>query len=209
MSDVSPRAVPASRVRPKVRRVAIAAFAVLLPVAAHSLWDYIEIRRLVREIEAIRAKGEPVSEREAVGGNPPMPSKAHGAASYYLAGAMLALGTNPSAAITPIREWLVGESPSREKLDELAAPLHELVRRSSDALLLADKAAELPFEGFPAGTEYSYRTAGLLALSQLITARTLSLSHSGDAEAAADSAMGVLQIRRALRDARRVELARR
>lgn len=202
MSDPTPRAAPASRVRPRLRRVAIVAFAVLLPLAAHSLWDYIEIRRLVREIEAIRAKGEPVSEREAVGGDQPMPSKEHGAGSYYLAGAMLALGTNPSGAITPIREWLVAESPNQEKLDELAAPLHELVRSSTDALLLADKAAELPFDGFPAGTEYNYRTAAVLALSELITARTLTLSQSGDAERAITSVISGLQIRRALRDAR-------
>jgi hypothetical protein len=202
MSDVSARAVSASRVRPTLRRVAIAVFAVLLPLAAHSLWDYIEIRRLVGEIEAIRAKGEPVSEREAVGGNQPLPAEQHGAASYYLAGAMLALGTSPSRAITPIREWLAEPTPSREALQQLAAPVHELARNSSDALLLADKAAELPFDGFPAGTEYSYRTAGVSDLSELITARTLSLSQSGNADAAVGSVISGLQIRRALRDAR-------
>jgi hypothetical protein len=202
MSDVSARAVSASRVRPTLRRVAIAVFAVLLPLAAHSLWDYIEIRRLVGEIEAIRAKGEPVSEREAIGGNQPLPAEQHGAASYYLAGAMLALGTSPSRAITPIREWLAEPTPSREALQQLAAPVHELARNSSDALLLADKAAELPFDGFPAGTEYSYRTAGVSDLSELITARTLSLSQSGNADAAVGSVISGLQIRRALRDAR-------
>lgn len=202
MSDVAPRAVSVSRVRPRLRRVAIVAFVVLLPLAAHSLWDYIEIRRLVREIEAIRAKSEPVSEREAVGGNQPLPSEQHGAGSYYLAGAMLALGTNPSRAVTPIREWLVAPQPNRDELQQLAGPVHELVRNSSDALLLADKAAELPFDGFPAGTEYSYRTAGVSALSELITARTLSLSQSASADPAVDSAISGLQIRRALRDAR-------
>lgn len=202
MSDVSPLAVSGSRVRPRLRRVAIGAFAVLLPLAAHSLWDYIEIRRLVREIEAIRAKGEPVSEREAIGGNQPVPSAEPGAGSYYLAGAMLALGTSPSRAITPIRESLAAPTPNPEALQQLAGPVRELVQRSSDALLLADKAAELPFDGFPAGTEYSYRTAAVSALSQLITARTLSLSQSGDAGAAVDSVISGLQIRRALRDAR-------
>lgn len=202
MSDVSPRAASANRVRPKLRRFAIAAFVVLLPLAAYSLWDYVEIRRLVREIEAIRAKGEPVSEREAVGGNQPLAAEEHGAASYYLAGAMLALGTSPSRAITPIREWLVQPMPNRDTLQQLAEPLHELVRNSSDALLLADKAAELPFDGFPAGTEYSYRTASVSALAELIAARTLSLSQSGDGDAAVDSVISGLQIRRALRDAR-------
>ena len=202
MSDVSPRAIAATRVRPRLRRVAIAAFAVLLPVVAHSLWDYLEVRRLVREIDAIRAKGEPVSEREAVGGNQPLPAEQHGAGSYYLAGAMLALGTRPWGATTPIREWLAEPKPNREQLQQLAAPVQELVRNSSDALSLADKASALPFDGFPAGTEYSYRTAGVSALSELITARTLSLSQSGNADAAVESVISGLQIRRALRDAR-------
>jgi hypothetical protein len=201
MSDVAPRATPASRVRPGLRRVAIAAFVVLLPLAAHSLWDYIEIRRLVREIEAIRAKGEPVTEREAVGGNQPLPTEKVGAGSYYLAGAMLALRSNPwAAAITPFREWLAAPVPDREALPRLAGPVEELVRNSSDALALADKATGLSFDGFPAGTEYSYRTGGVIALSELISARTLSLSQSGNADAAVDSVISGLQIRRALRD---------
>ena len=95
MTDAPQSAVAASRVRPALRGFAIVAFAILLPIAVHSLWDYVEVRRLVHEIEAIRAKGEPVSEREAVGGEQPLASETHGAASYYLAGAMLALGSSP------------------------------------------------------------------------------------------------------------------
>jgi hypothetical protein len=207
MSDLSARPVSARRVRPALRRAAIAAFVVLLPLAAHSLWDYIEIRRLVREIEVIRAKGEPVSEREALGGIQPLPSEEHGAGSYYLAGAMLALGSSPGRAIAPIREWLVDPEPDRDELRRLAGSLHELVRNSNDALLLADKAAELPFDGFPAGTEYSYRTAGIGVLSELIAARTLSLSQSGNTDAAVESVTSALQIRRALRDARWMEVS--
>ena len=48
---------PERRVRPALRRIAIVAFAIPIPIAAHSLWDYIEVRRLVREIQAIRAQG--------------------------------------------------------------------------------------------------------------------------------------------------------
>jgi hypothetical protein len=207
MSGAAPRALAVGQVRPGLRRLAIVAFLVLLPLAAHSLWDYIEIRRLVREIEAIKARGEPASERDVVGGSRPLASEEHGAASYYLAGAMLALGASPTGAITPIREWLAVPQPNRDGLTRLAGPVHELVRQSSDALLLADKAAGLPFNGFPAGTEYSYRAAGVGALSELITARTLSLSVSGSADAAVDSVISGLQIRRALRDARWIAIS--
>src|SRR3954467_11474465 len=197
MSNGLGGAVLEGRVRPILRRISIAAFAVLLPLAAYSVWDYVEVRRLVREIEAIRAKGEPVSEREAVPGNQSVPSAKHGAASYYLAGAMLALGTSPWRAVTQMRESLAAPAPDREALRQLAGPVRELVQTSGDALRLADSAAELPFDGFPAGTEFSYRTAGVSVLSELITARTLSLSQSGDASAAVESVISGLQIRRA------------
>ncbi len=202
MTDAPRSAVEASRVRPTLRRFAIVAFAILLPIAAHSLWDYVEVRRLVHEIEAMRAKGEPASERDSVGGEEPLPTEAHGAASYYLAGAMLALGSNPYRVTAPIREWLAEPNPNRQSLQPLVIPLRRLVQESRDALILADKAAELPFTGFPAGTEYSYRTAGISALSELIAARTLSLSESGNGDAAVASVLSGLKIRRALRDAR-------
>jgi hypothetical protein len=115
---------------------------------------------------------------------------------------MLALGSSPYRVITPVREWLAEPRPNRQSLQPLAIPVRQLVQESRDALLLADKAAELPFTGFPAGTEYSYRTAGVGALSELITARTLSLSESGDGDAAVASVLSGLKIRRALRDAR-------
>jgi hypothetical protein len=191
-----------SRVRPAVRRFAIVAFAILLPVAAHILWDYIEVRRLVDEIEAIRAKGEPVNEHEASGGQQPLVTQEHSAASYYLAGATLALGSQPYKEIVSVREWLARANPDRQSLEQLAAPLRRKVEASSDALALADKAAALPYAGFPAGTEFSFRTAGVGSLSELITARTLSLSQSGHGDEAVASALSGLQIRRALRDAR-------
>jgi hypothetical protein len=200
-NDESGTAVRQRRVRPALRRIAIVAFAILIPIAAHSLWDYVEVRRLVREIEAIRAKGEPVSEHDAVGGRTPMPSDEQGAGAYYLAGGMLALRSSPGRLITPIREWLAGPSPDREALAKLAPPLHALVRDSRDALLLADKGGALPFNGFAAGTDYSYRTASVTALAGLVAVRTYSSSAAGDGDAAVDSLISGLQLRRALGDA--------
>ena len=199
MNGGSQHVVGKERVRPALRRIAIVAFAILVPVAAYSFWDYIEIRRLVREIERIRDKGEPVTEQQArllTAGAPP------GAGSYYMAGAVLALHSSPYGVMTPIRERLAQPKVDRESLLQIASPLLQLVQESRDPLLLADKAAGLPFNGFPAGTEFSYRTSGLLNLSELITARTLNLSLTGNGDAAVDSVMSALQIRRALRDLR-------
>jgi hypothetical protein len=113
---------------------------------------------------------------------------------------MLALGSSPYRDTAAIREWLAEPNPNRQSLQPLVIPLRRLVQESRDALTLADKASELPFTGFPAGTEYSYRTAGISALSELITARTLSLSESGDGDAAVASVLSGLKIRRALRN---------
>jgi hypothetical protein len=190
-----------SRVRPAIRALAIASFAILLPIAAHRMWDYVELRRLIGEIEAIQAKGEPVSERQATGG-PPSVSETDDAASYYLAGAMLALGSNSYDATAQVLEWLAEPAPDRERIPTLATPLQQLLKNSSDALALADKASPLPFNGLPAGTEYSYRAASIGSLSRLVTARTLGLSLAGDGEAAVDSVLSGLQIRRALRESR-------
>ena len=161
-------------VRPVFRRLAIVAFVILLPLVAYSAWDYIEVRRLVHEIEAIRAKGEPVSERD-VPGNWHQLTEARDAASYYMAGGMLALGTHPYTVTTPIREWLAEPAPDRQSLPKLAVPLQQFVEGAHDALALADQAARLPFNGFPGGTSSFARRAWLSSL-RLVSARTLSLS---------------------------------
>lgn len=186
--------------RPTVRRVAIVAFAVLLPVAAHSLWDYIEVQRLIREIERIQEKREPVTEQDA-GHRDVVPEQA-GAASYYAAAGILALGTNPQLAIKPVREWLMGTTPTQPLPPGLASAVQKVVTESSAALLLADKAARLPFNGFVAGTDYSYRAASMSALSELIAARSLSLSVAGQGDEALDSLIAGLQARRPLEESR-------
>jgi hypothetical protein len=104
------------RVRPAVRRLAITAFVILLPFAAHSVWDYIELRRLVREIESIKAKGEPVSEPVEYPSSPPAPSGAPDAAGYYLAGSILALQAEASPVVTPVQEWFAAPAPDPKVL---------------------------------------------------------------------------------------------
>lgn len=190
-----------SVMRPARLRIAVTAFVLLLPIAAHSLWDYIEVQRLVREVERIQEKREPITEQEAIGRREAGPEE-HGAASYYLAAAMLALGRNPYPVNAPVRDWLTSATPAQQLPPGLATALRDLVAESSDALLLADKAAQLPFTGFPAGTDYSYQTASIGTLSELIAARSLSLSASGNGDAALSSMISGLQARRALQESR-------
>ncbi len=194
-------------VRPWLRRTAMMAFAILLPIAAHRLWDYIELRQLVREIEAIRDKGEPVSESDIAaviaGRRYAQHARQDNADSYYLAAAMLAQNTRGADAITHLLEWLAIQPPAQrttQALQKLAEPLRQVVAESHDALTLADRAAQLKFTGFFPGTEYSYRTSNLLSLYDLVRARSLSAAADGRADDAVDSVLCGLQLRRALRE---------
>ena len=187
------------RVRPALRRVAIVAFVILLPAMAHSFWDYVEIQRLVGEIERIREKREPVSNQEAIGRRDPPPEEPS-AGLYYSAAGMLALAQAPYRVNSDVGEWLARSPHAQQLPEQLETSLHALVLESRDALLLADKAATLPFTGFPGGTDYSYRSAGIGNLYELVATRSLSLSVSGNADAALDSAITGLRIRRALRE---------
>ena len=60
------RTAPSRRVRPAFRRGSAIAVALLLPILVHSVWGYIEARRLNRAILSIQAKGEPVQLRSEV-----------------------------------------------------------------------------------------------------------------------------------------------
>jgi hypothetical protein len=193
--------------RRRLRSVLIAILVVLVAAGAHQLWDYIELRRLVAEIQAVQAAGDPVTERSAFqarrnalyfsGDTESSPA----GRVYVAAGLAAVVPYSPLNAITvPLREWLAGAGPAlsdgaRERLRVLAAD-------SADALMLADKASVLSYAGLPPGTEYNYRSSHLIALSHIMAGRTLSLSLSGDGDAAIASALSSLQLRRALKEVR-------
>lgn len=189
-------------VRPAIRNLAIVSAVILIPVAAHQLWDYLELRRLIAEVEAIRAKGEPVTELEAGLGRSPEHGEPQRAGRLYMAAAVLA--ANEDYAVFPlvsgVREWLSGAiaAPPATAQERLQA----LIGGSSEALALADEAGTLTFQGFPAGTAYNYRTADLYSLSRLMAARTIGLAVMGRGDAAIESAISGLRLRNALRDLR-------
>lgn len=184
---------------PALRRIAIAAFIVLVPVGLHALWDSIEVRRLVREIETIRAKGEPVTEQEAGRGYQSLSDEQKRASRYYLAAAGLAVDTfaKHRSATTALQELVSGASVTRPAKEALTERLRHAVEDSRDGLALFDTATALDFKGFPGGT-YNSRTYELQTLSQLSSARTAYLSLSGDGDGAIRSALAALKLRRVL-----------
>jgi hypothetical protein len=171
---------------------------VLLPVAAHRLWDYVEIRRLVDEVQQIKRRGEPVTEWQAVGLQPK--ARDDSAGRYYLAGAMLALGSEANSEVAAFREWASSSSPEAAPPPARIEPLATAVNDNLEALRLADAGAERDFAGLSPGTEYSYRAASLADLSTLVSARTLHLAATARGDDAVRSALVWLQLRRATRD---------
>jgi hypothetical protein len=127
----------------RFRRIAIACFILLLPLAAYSLWDYLELRRLIAEIEAIRAKGEPVSDPRAARVYELLPDDQQRTGDYYVAAAALALHTKPLAATGPVHLWLATTNAGREDLRGTPAPAPEPASPASGATVTREGEARL------------------------------------------------------------------
>ena len=186
------------RVRPAIRWLAMVMFAVLLPVAAHALWDHVELRRLVREVQAIRDRGEPVTEEDAGLGYRGSTDEHRLASQYYLAAAVLAPGPVDAPALRQVREWVHGGLPLQQPLEASAAAYARLHEASRDALRFADRAAALEFRGLTPGTEFSYRASSLAQMLRQLAARTIYLSLAGDQDQAVESAFSAIRARRVL-----------
>jgi hypothetical protein len=200
-------------VRPWIRRLAIYVLPLLAAFCALAVWDFVETRRLTREIDAIVARGEPIT----IG---PLYSVANNSADNaeyrYSAAAVLALARDeigdPTVAgrsamdaysrFSSFRTWLDG-SGERPKLEDVDQATKKLLSEWQEAFSLVDRGATLPYHGVPAGTEYNYRVAGLWNVARLVSSRTIGLSLAADAEAAVDSAISALRLRRALRPSQR------
>jgi len=169
----------ASRMRPAFRRVAIVCFAMLVPVALWNLWDYVELRRLIGELERIRERGEPLTAREAGWQTDPSPFDADSAGVYFEAGSILALGGSRAPNVDG---WLAGANT--ESLEELEERLRRMVERHSEALRLVDEGLTREFRGFSAGNEFSYRTWGVTSIAWLMSARSVGVSLAGEGDAA-------------------------
>ena len=180
----------APRVRPGVRRFAIVAFVILLPIAAHALWDYLEVRRLVREIVRIRDSGEPVAERD-LGPTAPESPEQKSAARLYLAAGAAAVPTYDIDRAVPAdlqtATYTLGQDAAvRERL---VRRLEAVLSPNADALALLDKATPLDFVAFGPGTEYSFRTASVWTLTGVNELRAGYLCLTGKTDAAVEAAI--------------------
>jgi hypothetical protein len=191
---------PLTRIRRGFRWAAILGFVLLLPLAAHALWDYLEIRRLVREIDAIRAAGEPISEGQAGRGYRQLSPDEALAARHFIAAAVLAYPAvqGEFGALSGLHEHLAGHSSI--DVASFAEQLRVKLESGAIALELADRAAALPFNGFLPGTSYNYRAQELTALLRLQSIRTAHSSLSGRGDEAVRSTIVSIASRPVLSD---------
>ena len=133
-------------VRPRFLRWSIVMFVLLLPFAAHALWDYLESARLAGNIAAVRQNGEPVSVYQIN----PSPRAVDGeeaeAERLYLAAADLVRPDSSRPVRMPVRieaAERTGEWPA-----DLLSQIRAHVREHDDAFRLLDRAAPLVHPGF-------------------------------------------------------------
>ena len=202
MTDTAPTR---ASVRPGFFRWSVVVFAILLPLAVWTAWDYVEARRLKGRIDAIRAKHEAVTLDE-IERSRELTGEAAEADRLYQAAAALARPDRGAFARGGFLEradkimsgsiWpndVVASWP-----DDFRADVRAYLERRQDALSLLDRASSLTFEGFSAGTTYSYRTARLWDLRRLCRMRTMLLAIDRESDRAADSLYSGIRLDRAI-----------
>jgi hypothetical protein len=189
-----------TRVRPAFRWLAIIAVIVLTPFAAHALWDYVELRRLIAEIERIQASGEPVNRRQAGLEYDKLSEQQARASRYYMAAGELGESRGAFEPTRTWKEWLVGATATAPDRSALAVRLRAVVDESADTLRLVDMANALDFHAFDVSRDYAARPAKIASLSAVVSARTLYFSLADRGDDAARSALSSLRLQRALAD---------
>jgi hypothetical protein len=166
---MSGRPVDRLAVRPKF--LAWLTLAIALPVLAHAAWDYAEARGLRKRVEAISAKGEPVS-IDQIRPYRNLTDSDREAARLYRAAAILASDWNRNAYVPLAPPNNILSSKPEEWSPAQRERAARLLSANSEALELIDRATAIEFSGFHPGTEYSYRFGELWQLEQIASLRT-------------------------------------
>jgi hypothetical protein len=179
-------------VRPAVRRFAIAAAIVLLPIAAWTAWDYVEASRLAAVVEDLRARNEPVVPSHYTNRVVDRPDNA---ARYYEAAAALLDSSEIYGAAGLVSAFSRGTGDRAA----LVARARAWLAKNAESEQLLERATTLPFTGYSAESGYSYRTSHLSSLATLASYRAWERAEAGDGDGAARAVVQELRIGRALR----------
>ncbi len=176
-------------VRPALRRAAILLLVLLLPIAAWTVWDYIEARRMARTVDEIRGRGEPVSAAFVWR----RPDGLADASRYYDAGAALVDVTGLEGDDALLRRL---DFPGGSETEALMPQLRTWLESNRDAESMLAKATRI--ERYRPVTDSYLRVNGLIQLAQLADVRTLERIAARDADGAVDAAVQQLTICRRL-----------
>jgi hypothetical protein len=182
-------------VRPRFAKASAVMFLLLVPLVAHAIWDYVEARRLRTRLDAIVARGEPLTATrlriaELTGG------AAESDRTYRAAAALV---SDIYGGASPTMGYRVGKA-EREAVwpADVLTFIRTAVERNGQALALVDRAAALPFEGFRPDSSYTYQMSELITLARLCDWRAVLRATAGDGEGAADSLYSEARLGRAL-----------
>jgi hypothetical protein len=184
------------RVRPRFAKASAVVFLLLVPFVVHAVWDYVEARRLRVRIEAIAARGEPLTVRETEGARPT--GGAAEAERYYRAAAALLSDVYEGVPSTTGYRIRTAEG-DKVWPPELVTVIRGAVERNVEPLGLVDRAAALPFERFAPGTVHDYLMGELSTLARLCDWRATLRALDGDSEGAAASLYSEARLARAMR----------
>jgi hypothetical protein len=169
-----------------LRRAALIALALLLPIAAWSAWDYLEARRLSSAVKEIQSRGEPVTAPA-----PRVPRQyQRSAGAYYDAAAVLI----DRAALSEVETALYF---GRGERAENIARLRTWLEANQDADRLLDRATNAEFTGIQSYQDH-LRWDRLMKVSSLARARVVERLDAQDGEGAAAALIRQLQIARAM-----------
>jgi hypothetical protein len=163
----------------------------LLPFLAYSVWDYVEMARLRRRLDAIAKSGAPA---EAPYQRPT--GDAAESERYYRAASALSIDFYDGlpAARNRLQKALRDGQWSADTIGMARAA----VARNAEALALVDRAAARSFTGFLAGSSYNYRVADLFRLAHLCEMRAAVAIAASDGNAALASYASEARLIRAL-----------
>ena len=168
--------------------------ALLLAVAALTLWDYVEVKRLAGELARIESRGEPAG-IERLGAT--TREDESNASRYYRAAVALVDGERPSG-YNELSARMAQAELSNVWPEKLLAEMRRQVIVNEEALRYLDRAALLEFNGFPESSAYASRPSELFELAGVTRIRTLLLTVERKSDEAASSLYAALRLQRAM-----------
>jgi hypothetical protein len=177
----------------RIRWLYLLLLLLLLVIAALTAWDYVEVRRLDRELARIESRGEPTTIADF---NSATTNHEETAASRYYRAAVALVHRESGPGRNQFNVRMSQARLSGDWPADLLSAMRQQLSDNEEALRFLDKAAVLEFDGF---REYppisAYALHNLLPVAEL---RTNILALEGRSDEAAQSLHSALRLQRTM-----------